>query len=59
MSGGLYLDGSGKSLEGLKQTNNIIGLWSWKTFLPLLCEEPGARGGGGTGNIDASRPGKR
>lgn len=44
MSVGLYLDGSGKSLEGLKQTNNMIGLWSWKRWLLLLCEEPGAGG---------------
>lgn len=38
---GLYPDSSGKSLEGLKQTNYMIRFWSWKRSFPLFCEEPG------------------
>lgn len=34
---GLYPDSSGKSLEGLKQTNDVIRFWSWKRPFPLLC----------------------
>lgn len=33
---GLYPDSGGKSLEGVKQTNNMIRFWSWKRPFPLL-----------------------
>lgn len=33
---GLYPDSGGKSLEGVKQTNNMIRFWSWKRPFPLV-----------------------